>query len=357
MSRETAAHGGEEPPREPSDSEEQGRQEPEQEAEDPVDARLRVYLGRFVEAQGGRMKAADALGVNHKTLARGLDEPGPLTVWLQAALFVKALEDGVATLAEAGQAPEDAGAAVPSGRIGELAAEVRGVAEVLRGLTGAVEQLRDEHGERLQALEERLAPVIGAPRGASGNPSTSPGGQPAAPTVVSGEPARSRDDAPGAERTDEGREGAEPDGEERPPAPAIRGATEPASGRRPAARPRRAHPDLVTLEPEEGEELVYGEEVTPLIAEWREGRAAFIDRGNSRVERATAWVRMCERTLTLIGEHELTLPLADYPWDRFERQRELERSEQSLRDARRELRRARWWRGLRLALTFGQWRR
>lgn len=363
MSRETAVHGGEQPPREPKHSEGQARQGPEhgeeqgQEAENPVDARLRVYLRRLVEAHGGRMKTADALGVNHKTLARGLDESGPLTVWLQAALFVKALEDGVATLAEAGRAQGDAGAAIPPGRIGELAAEVHGAAEVLRGLTGAVEQLRGEHGERLAALEERLAPVIGAPRVAGGNPSTNSGRQPAAPTVVSGEPARSREDAPGPERADEGRQGAEPDGEERPPAPAIRGAAEPASGRRPVARPRRAHPDLVTLEPEAGEELVYGEQATPLIAEWREARAAFIDRSNSRVERATAWVRMCERAITLIGEHELTLPLADYPWDCFERRRGLRRSEESLRDARRELRRALVWRSLRLALTFGAWRR
>lgn len=362
MSRETAVHGGEQPPREPKHSEGQARQDPEhgeeqgQEAENPVDARLRVYLRRLVEAHGGRMKTADALGVNHKTLARGLDESGPLTVWLQAALFVKALEDGVATLAEAGQA-EAAGAAVPSGRIGELAAEVRGAAEVLRGLTGAVEQLRGEHGDRLAALEERLAPVIGPPRVATGNPSTDHGRQPSAFPAVSGELSRSREDAPGAERAGEEREGAEPNREERPPAPAIRGAAEPASGRRSAARPWRAHPELVTLEPEEGEELVYGEDAAPLIAEWREARAAFIDRGNSRVERATAWVRMCERAITLIGEHELTLPLADYPWDRFERRRELRRSEESLRDARRELRRALVWRFLRRVLTFGAWRR
>ena len=110
-------------------SEEQPREEPDQqagqEAEHPIDGRLRVYLGRLVDAQG-RMKAADALGVNYKTLARGLDEQGPLTVWLRAALLVKALEDGVTALAGEGQASGDAGAEVPSGGIAELAGEVAG---------------------------------------------------------------------------------------------------------------------------------------------------------------------------------------------------------------------------------------
>ena len=354
MSRETAAQGGEQP-----------RQEPEQEAEHPVDERLRVYLRRLVDRHGGRMKTADALGINNKTLARGLDEPGPLTVWLRAALFVKALEDGTAALAAAGgkaKAP-DAGAALPSGRIGELAAEVRDAAEALRALTDAVEQVQGEHGERLAALEERLAPVIGAPRVAAWSPSTSPGEQPAVPTAFSGQLPPSREDAPGAERRDatadseEERQRVAGDGSGPASAPAAPSGVEPAAGRKPVTKPRRAHPDLVTLEPEEGEELVYGEEAAPLLAEWREARAAFVDRGNSRVEQATAWVRMCERAVTLIGEYELTLPLADYPWDRFERQRALRRGEQSLRDARRELRRALCWRFLRRVLTLGIRRR
>ena len=85
-------------------------QEPEQEAEHPVDARLRVYLRRLVEAQG-RMKAADALNVNYKTVARGLDDRGPLTVWLRAALLVKALEDRLTALA-----PGSTGAGGPRSR-------------------------------------------------------------------------------------------------------------------------------------------------------------------------------------------------------------------------------------------------
>ena len=45
---------------------------------------------------------------------------------------------------------------------------------------------------------------------------------------------------------------------------------------KPAWRPYR---DLVTLEPEPGEEQVYGE-ATPLIVEWRRVRVEFLDAGD-----------------------------------------------------------------------------
>ncbi len=182
---------------------EQTQQKPEQgaeqEEEHPVDARLRVYLGRLV-ARRGRMKAADELNVNYKTLARGLDEPGPLTVWLRAALLVKALEDRLTALAAADE-PEPGDARGPAGAdpgnaggIGELADEVRDATEALGALAGAVEELRGEQGERLAALEERLAAVearlqpeetaetaqvIGAPRIDIREPAPSAGGRPA----------------------------------------------------------------------------------------------------------------------------------------------------------------------------------
>ncbi len=118
---------------------------------------------------------------------------------------------------------------------------------------------------------------------------------------------------------------------------------------------RRAYPQLVTLEPEVGEELVYGE-ATPLIAEWRRVRVEHVE-GKDRVTRATAWQRMRELELALIGEHELTLPPAAYPWDRFDRRDELRRRQQSLADARAERRRAVFWRWVRRVLTIGLWRK
>ena len=117
--------------------------------------------------------------------------------------------------------------------------------------------------------------------------------------------------------------------------------------------PRRAYPQLVTLEPGAGEELVYGE-ATPLIAEWRRVRVEHVE-GKDRVTRATAWQRMRELELALIGEHELTLPPATYPWDRLDRRDELRRRQQSLADARAERRQALFWLWLRRVVTLGLW--
>ena len=143
-----------------------------------------------------------------------------------------------------------------------------------------------------------------------------------------------------------------------PPAPPpVKSAPQPVIGQRnPAARPWRPWPDVVTAEAEEGEELVYGE-ATPLIAEWRRARADRLHRSRSRVEQTTAWVRMRELELTLIGEHGLTLPPSTYPWDGLARRSRLRRSEESLRDARRTRRRALCWRFLRRVCTLGAWRR
>ena len=284
-------------------SEEQPREEPDHEPEHPVDGRLRVYLRRLVDAQG-RMKAADALGINYKTLARGLDEEGPLTVWLRAALLMKALEDGVTALAGEGQASGEAGAEVPPGGSGELAGEVREATEALRALTSAVEQLRGEHGERLAALEERLAaveawprpgetaeaaPVIGAPRIAIGKPSVSAGGQPAPPTVV-------------------------------------------------------------TEEAGPGDEEAYGA-AWPLIEEWRAVHERHPPEGNG-----VAWLRDEERLreleIALIAEHALALPPERFRWDAVTRRAQLHWRERTLRRVRGERRRAQW---LRRLLTLGIW--
>ncbi len=123
--------------------------------------------------------------------------------------------------------------------------------------------------------------------------------------------------------------------------PPVKGIPQPVIGAKPQVRPPwRAHPEVITPEAEEG---VYGA-ATPLIVEWRQARAAFLDKGGSRVERACGWGRMCELALVLIGEHELTLPPETYPWDTFRRERELWEQQQSLRDARWERRRALCWR-------------
>ncbi len=101
--------------------------------------------------------------------------------------------------------------------------------------------------------------------------------------------------------------------------------------------------------------FVYGE-AAPVIVEWRRQRIAHLDRGASGVERARAWVRMCELELVLVGDYELTLPPDTYPWDESRLGEERQRRERSLRRARRGLVRAHCWRFLRRLLTLGLWR-
>ena len=138
--------------------------------------------------------------------------------------------------------------------------------------------------------------------------------------------------------------------------PPVPGVEQPVIGRRTAEKPRRPYPEVVTLEGEAGEELVYGR-AAPLIAEWRRVRAGHLDERGSRVEQATDWVRMCELELVLIGKHGLTLPPDSYPWDRFQRRDATRRRELWLDYARAERRRALCWRFLRRVLTLGLRRR
>ena len=308
QTRQGAEQGEDQPGQEPEQEPGQGAEE---ETEHPVDARLRVYLRRLVGAQG-RMKAAEELHVNYKTVARGLDEPGPLTVWLRAALLVKALEDRLTALAPGEQEQGDAGAGVPSGHEGELAGDVREATEALRSLTTVVEQLRHEDRDRLAALEARLVAVEAQPQ-----PDAQPQpGEPTEAVPVIGAPRIDRRDvrAPSA-----------------------------AGGGRPAA----VH--VVTEEAGPGDGDAYGA-AWPLVEEWRAVHARHPPEG-----RGVAWLRDEERLreleIALIAEHELALPPERYRWDAFTRRSQLRWRERTLRRVRGERRRAQW----RRRLTLGLW--
>lgn len=297
----------EQPPREPAD-------EPQEEAGHPIDGRLREYLRRLVDANGGRMKAADALGVNNKTLARGLDDRRPLTDWLRAWLLLKALGDGVAALAWADeQAPGGPGtgdAGPAAGHIGNLAGEVREATEVLRSLATAVEQLRQEHSERLDEIERRLTEVEEQPRpGESVEPPPRPGDAPAAAVI-------------GAPRI------------------AVRG---PATG-----LPQTAPPGVVTEDAGPDDERAYGA-AWPLVEEWRAVHARH-PAGGTGLDWLRDEERLRELEIALIGEHELALPPERYRWDAFTRRSQLRWRERTLRRVRGERRRAQW---LRRLLTLG----
>ena len=92
-------------------------------------------------------------------------------------------------------------------------------------------------------------------------------------------------------------------------------------GRKPPPRPRlrREYPDLVTLEPAEDDEEVFGE-VWPMIVEWRELKDAHPNDGKS-----LGWLRTEERflalELALLEDHGMTLPPARFPAEGLRPQR------------------------------------
>ena len=121
------------------------------------------------------------------------------------------------------------------------------------------------------------------------------------------------------------------------------------------AAPWREYPDLVTREPAEGDEEVFGE-AWPLIAEWRELRDAHPNRGGG-----PEWLRSEERLLvmelTLLEEHGMTLPPEKQPLRDFARNGQINWRRTALSDTRRALRK--WELLLRVGrfVTFGRWRR
>ena len=70
--------------------------------------------------------------------------------------------------------------------------------------------------------------------------------------------------------------------------------------------PRRPYPQLVTVEPEAGEELIYGEAM-PAVTQWREARKT-LEQAKRRLDKLAARKRMVELEVRLVGDHELTLP-------------------------------------------------
>ena len=260
--------------------------------------RLMALLHDLVDDEG-RVEAAELLGVSYRTLVRAV-QSGKLTGRMSDALERILLSGGGSAAArqkeEMGALKQEVEALTQS--VETLEKEMR---NTLAALEGGGEALREEHALGMRRLERRLAQVE-AGQGTRGGPEAAP-----------------------MEK--------EPDV-------------------KPAWRPYR---DLVTLEPEPGEEQVYGE-ATPLIVEWRRVCAERA-RAGDRLSKAVVEERMRELEIAMIGEHELTLPPATYPWDRFDRRDEVRRRTQALNRVRVERARAQLRRWLRRVLTLGLWRR
>ena len=251
-----------------------------------------MSLLQELERDNGRKKAAEVLGVDRRTLDASLDE-GVLTRRIRGALE-KALQSGV----------------------GSAAAEQRDrndrLADRLEDLEGGFEELGKEMRENNRASEDRDRAIR--------------------EEMAQGFRQREREQA---ERRTAGDAGDEAKANDAGPQPRKRSSL------------RREYPDLVTLEPAEDDEDVFGE-VWPLIVEWRELKAVHPDAGKS-----LSWLLTEERflalELTLLEGHGLTLPPATFPLRGFDRNGQVNWRKTALSDTRRALRK----RELLHTLTFG----
>ncbi len=266
--------------------------------EDLHHLRLMALLDELVRDKGARKAAAD-LGVDHRTLAASL-ESGRLSRRMRVALDRALLAGGGSPAREqrerndllAGQLEQ------VEGRVENLGQDVnQGLADV----QGDVNSLRNEHGQALQRVESRLARV---------------------------------EEGGGAARS-----------------PASANPVGRATGRR---NLRRDFPDLVTIDPAEDDEEVFGL-AWPLVEEWRELRDTHPDRA-----KGLAWLRTEERflavELALLEEHGLTLPPETYPLRGLDRGAQVNWRRKALEDTRKALKRRELLILLRRWLPPGLWR-
>ena len=249
------------------------------EVADMHNLRLMALL-QELERDHGRNKAAELLGVDRRTLDTGLDE-GVLSRRMRAALD-RALQYGVGSAAAEQRDRNDQLA----DRLGDLEGVVEELAKEMRANNRASEDrdtaIREEVAQCFRKVEKTLA-----------ERETGRGGQDEAQTNSAGPQPRRR------------------------------------------ATLRREFPDLVTLEPDDDDEDVFGE-VWPLILQWRELKAVHPDEG-----RSLSWLRTEERflalELTLLEGHGLTLPPAKFPLRGFDRNGQVNWRRTALSDTRRAL--------------------
>ena len=269
--------------------------------EDLHHLRLMALLDDLVRDKGPRRAAAD-LGVDHRTLAASL-ESGTLSRRMRVALD-QALLDGAGSPANQQRARNDELAGrleKVEERVDEMGQEMN---DGLSAVQGEVRELRNEHGQALRGVEQRLS---GVESGGAG------------------------------ERTGQGTAGSGN-----------------AGGSGSKARLRREYPDLATLEPAADDEEVFGE-AWPLIQEWRELKANHPNRG-----RGLEWLRVEERFLSvelaLLEEHGLTLPPARFPLRGFDRNGQVNWRRTALDDTRRARRKRELLRGALRLFNPAGWR-
>ena len=257
---------------------------------------------RELDRQEGRMATAALLGVNYKTVVRALDE------------------DRV------------------TGRMADAL-------ELLLGTGGdsELERLRQQVrllAERMAALEEPgdvlpVAPVVGGDLDGDGVGGDGDGdGDGVEQEQASAQPG-------------DGNGGASSQQPPMPPPVAGLGVSKP-------ARLRRVDPELVTREPAEDDQEVYGE-AWPLVAQWRGLKDRHPVQG-----RSLSWLTDHERLLTLelamLEEHGLTLPPAKQPVKGLARRDHTRWRWKALHRTQVAIRKRKLLRWLRRLLTLGAWR-
>ena len=118
---------------------------------------------------------------------------------------------------------------------------------------------------------------------------------------------------------------------------------------------RSTSPSVVTMEPQPGDEQIYGT-AWPLVDEWRRLRQSHPAPG-----RGVSWLvdeeRMREMEIALIDKHELTMPPDTDAWDSLGRGTQVRWRIQTVERVRGERVRAQFRRWVRRLLTLGLWRK
>ena len=253
----------------------------------------RMALLQKLARDHGRRKAAAILGVDRRTLDAGLDEGG-LSRRMRGAL------DRALRASEDEQRDHD----------DEMEARVKDMAV-------RVEALGKDMSRGFEAVRRDVAALRGDLGGVDRRVTQLESGRP-------GEGARGDADASSASGKPGGR-----------------------------ASVRREFPELVTLEPAEDDEEVYGD-AWPLIVEWRDMKATHPDEGKS-----LSWLRTEERFLTvelsLLEDHGMTLPPETYPLHGFDRNAQTNWRRTALYDTRVAIRKREMLRWARRACTLGLW--
>ena len=155
----------------------------------------------------------------------------------------------------------------------------------------------------------------------------------------------------GSQGQDQAQDGEHDDGAGR----SETGAAPPVAGLRPRQpfTERRLDPEIVTEEPAEDDQEVYGD-AWPLVEEWRRLRADHPHRGKS-----LSWLTTEERLLVLelamLEEHGLTLPPEKQPLRGFGRKGQTTHRWKALADTRVALRKRKLLRWVRRVLTLRLW--